>query len=483
MHSARWAKVDYPRLLFVFILFYPLVFFPGAIFYKPILMMPIVIDDASEQYLYLPKLLFLLVFGVLGILEIRRKRLGYAFVYLLLAHLGLAFASATNARDDWAFNLLGGQLRFDGLLYQIGLTMIGIFTFISLLENPKRLSAVTGALVIGGFIQSLIVLLQRFNLDPITPLRQYTDFNLPLGTIGHPGMVAALLLPALCVALWNSLQNNRQIGWLVGLVGISIGLGITGNSASFYALLAVLIGLNLQHRQKRLLLLSVAVLICILIPRSVLPNPQGFQQDYRDTTTLGERFILWKIALRSISETRFQPLIGGGIDALKLSQLRNPPLTELTQVLAIENSWPKDAKVKSIHIEEFPGGKLRDRWMVFEFSTFGGQENVRKEYRFGLDKAHNFLLDRWLAFGLLNALIWLVLYSYPIIQGIRSRDIALNFVGWTLLALFVYYSAWFPVMQVEPIHLALVATAWMMVTLSKTVSSQTNTAQKSSMFT
>ncbi|MCX7602094.1 MAG: hypothetical protein N2Z75_09170, partial [Meiothermus sp.] len=463
----RWpteGKPKYPWLLFFFVLVYPLLFFPGTLLGRPAVITPLDNIMASELFLYLPKLLFLLVVSILGLLEVRKEISKSAFLFLLIAHLIFVVLSTLNARDEIAYDLLGPSQRFDGILYHLGLFAIGVFSYLSLKSTPYQFRPITIALVLSCCVQSLIVILQRLNLDPITPLRLWQDYNLPLGTLGHPGMVAALLLPGILVALWQGLEENQhrlKIFWVCAALFSAGGLGITGNSAAFYGLVATLVAMNLLKRNLNLLLLSSLLVLGVLIPKTVLPDPKSFEknsQPYHDTTTLETRFVIWQIALRAIQETPLQPFLGGGTDGLKLAQLRNPPLDLLAKLYTLEFSWPKDAQVTNVYIREFPGEnpKIRDRWIAFEFGQFNGQKNITKELGFALDKAHNYLLDRWLAFGLFSVFIWLILYLYPVYLSLRQG----HWLGWVFTALMIYYLTWFPVMQVEPIDLILLAAAW-----------------------
>lgn len=78
-----------------------------------------------------------------------------------------------------------------------------------------------------------------------------------------------------------------------------------------------------------------------------------------------------------------------------------------------EMRW-KVLKVKQAYIAEYPNGTLRDRWLVVEFERFNGGPGLQREYAFALDRAHNLFLDRWAAFGLIDAVLWLLLYLHPI---------------------------------------------------------------------
>lgn len=455
MHLSK--KSAYPWLLFIFVLVYPLLFFPGTLFGRPPIITPLDNIMASEQFLYLPKLLFLLGVGVLGLLEVRRLIAPSTFLLLISLHLVLAVLSTLNARDSLAFNLLGPSQRFDGILYQAGLFAVGAFAYITLKSAPQHLRSLVIALVLGCSIQSVVLLSQGLGMDPVTPLRLWETPNMPLGTLGHPGMAAAYLLPGLLLALWYSLmaEERRYRHWWFGAaLLIATGLGITSNASAFYALIATLVLANILKRSWRLLLLSCLLLLAVLIPRTFSKETQS----YTGTATFQTRLIIWQIALRAISETPFQPILGGGPDALRLAQLRNPPLDLLIKEYALEFGWPEDAVVKRAYIKEADSANkgLRDHWLAIEFEQFGGSKNVTKEYSFAIDRAHNYILDRWLAYGLISVGIWLVLFLRPIYQSFYLQ----NCFGWAFIALMIYYLAWFPVMQVEPIHLVLLAAAW-----------------------
>ncbi|GIW34683.1 MAG: hypothetical protein KatS3mg072_2016 [Meiothermus sp.] len=276
-------------------------------------------------------------------------------------------------------------------------------------------------------------------------------------------MVAALLLPGTLVALWLAIEEKQpryRLLWISAALLSAYGLGITSNSAAFYSLVVTLIAMNFVNRNWLLIFLSCLLVAAVLIPRAVLTSPRNFEnsQSYLDTSTLETRFVIWEIALKAIRETPLQPMLGGGPDALKLAQLRNPPFDLLAKQYALEFHWPKDATVKDVHIKKFPEEniKIRDQWIAFEFELFDGQKNVTKEHGFAIDRAHNYVLDRWLAFGLISVFVWLILWLYPVYLTLRQG----HRLGWVLFALMIYYFAWFPVMQVEPIHLILLAAAW-----------------------
>lgn len=449
----------FPWLLFVFVLFYPLVFFPGTLPGEPPVVAPFADVMAREQGLFVPKLLFLLTVGMLGFLEVRKQITRSVFLLLMLTSLALVVLSTFNARDELTFSLLGPAWRLDGLLYYLGLFLVGVFAYTSLRNAPQHFVPVAAALVIGSCIQTLIILLQTLGLDQMTPLRLLQDFHKAPGTLGNPGMVAGFLLPAVLVALWLGLQERHRpyrFLWLAGALVSAAGLGITANSAAFYALIATLAGMNLLKRSWGLLFFSLLVLVAVLAPRAVITDPREVIQDYRDTATLETRLAIWQIALTAIDQTPHQPFLGGGPDAMRLAQLRNPPVDLLAEFYALEFGWPPDAKIQEARVKRFSENRIRDQWIVFNFERFGGQQDITKEFGFVLDRAHNFVLDRWLAFGLISVVVWLILYLYPIYLSLRRGQ----WLGWVSVALMIYYLAWFPVMQVEPIRLVLLAAAW-----------------------
>lgn len=450
-----------------FLFIYPLILFPGALFYSPLVLTTGTLQEANEKYIFLPKLFLLLILGLLSLLEMPRHWLRHPFLYISLALIGLATISTLNSGDSTTFWLLGPKNRFDGILYQIGLLLSGVYILLVIRRQPHHWKLLITAITLGAIVQSIVVLIQRLGYDPIGPLIQWRTFSSPIGTIGHPGMVSGFLLPVLLVSIWMSLysqQAKEQRLWLISTLILAIGLGVVQNRSALYALIVVLAWVCISQRSLKSLILSgLALVIVIGTPTAITSIPllsaKKYQKSYLENTTLHTRLELWQMGLWSATQIRGEPVIGGGPDGFYLSLLRNPPLEQLIKFYRIEYSWPDNTQISKAEIVNDADTTVRGRWIRVHFARYGSKTNTFYDYPIP-DKAHSYFIDRFLAYGGISLLLWIILYLYPIFQGVRSNRTIISGISWGLGALGIYYLTWFPVMQVEPIHLALVAIAW-----------------------
>lgn len=244
---------------------------------------------------------------------------------------------------------------------------------------------------------------------------------------------------------------------LLGVFLSALALGATTNRAALIALVVGLVGLTLAYRTWSILFLSTFAIASVLCVQFIVPNRLDFTREYTATNTLESRFQIWALAYQSLSKIPGAPWIGGGPDAFRLSLLRDPPVADFLDLTKVELAWPQDARVGKVTVVLPPGEQLRSKYLQVEFEQFEGQTSIKQNYPITLDKAHNLLLDRLLAFGALSMVSWLFLYLYPIWKSRRNRRLAWI---WVLVALMVYYLAWFPVIGIEPLHLLIVAIAW-----------------------
>jgi O-antigen ligase len=483
-----------PALLVLLILIYPLVFVPGALFSSP----PPVINDAvrtqmGEQFLFLPKLVVLGLFAVLALLESRKHSWRSVWVGLLAAHLVLVGISGLNARDDIAFTLLGGSQRLDGLIYQATLVIIGVFAYQTLQRHPGWLPRVLFALVGAAVLQSILAVVQYVGIDPIGVAVLWFKFERPVGTIGHPGMVAGLLLPATVIATWFVLEaRDARSRWVWGLALLSlvIGLSVVSNRSALIALAVGLVMLVVYRRSLISAVLVVAVSVLALSGRQIIPNAGVLPSNLASTQTLGTREVIWNMALQAIVQTLGQPFIGGGPDAFHLWMLRSASLQNLTELIKREMAWPANAKPDKVERVQL-GQSVRTTGVSLHFDKFGERKDFNLVVPIEVDRAHNLILDRTVAYGGLSALIWLGLYLLPVLAGLRDLFARRESQGeaeaaqeghgvhavfaCAILGLIVYYITWFPVMQLEPLHLILLAGAWVTVLQPQVVPLQVRT--------
>ncbi|MCL6567603.1 MAG: hypothetical protein K6T35_01645 [Meiothermus silvanus] len=449
-----------PWLLGGFTLFYPLVFIPGTLFW-PVAAFDDPISASKELFLLLPKLLLLALAGTVGLLSIKgwlRQHWREAFPILVLVHLLLVGLSSLNARDEWAFTLLGPARRMDGLIYQVGLALWLLFVYTLLRRHPKIISFAIWGLFLSGIFEALSVILSYFRLDPFPRFIYFLEPQAhPFeGTIGNYGMLAGFLLIATVAGLWLGRERGRWV--LLGLVPLGMALGIGSNRSTLLGVLLTLIAINLALRSKRVFLVSILLVISALVARE-LPAPLKDWRDIGSFSTGQSRIYIWKLTLTKLREIPLAPWLGGGPDALRLAQMRNPPLNNpnLVRIYQLELGW-RDLPTR-IEIYQEPGRPVRSRWLLFHFAEYKGEKNASVLAPFGVDRAHNMLLDRLVSYGLFDALLWAALYLTPLAL-FRRRTPEAALLSSIALGLWGYYLFWFPVLQVEPLHLVLIAAAW-----------------------
>jgi O-antigen ligase len=450
------------RSLFIFALVYPLVLFPGAPF-MPLAQWQNSGYDSAELFQLLPKICFLFLAGLMGFMISRPIAWRDPLIWLLGGHLGLVILGSGLSGDDFTFSFLGPPRRMDGIFYHLGLVLLGIFVYSTIKRDPQKgVRMALSGLFWSGLIQAVIAMLQRLGVDLFSPLVRYFPYNAPVGTIGQPGMLAGLLLCAFLAALvlYHITEGKYRWGIVLGLLVIAAGVGVASNRSALIALVVGAIGLNISQRSIQLFFVSALAMMALLGGKYLLPNIAGFERDYGDTVTFNIRLHIWNIALEELKQNPRLFLTGGGPDGFKLAMLRNPPVDKLLKAYSQELGWPSNAKISKVQILQDPSAPLRTKQIWVTFSEYGRQKNYTVVYDFLLDKAHNFILDRLLAYGLFAVAVWLLLYLYPLWRAIISRNSSLFGFSWILAGLFVYYLAWFPVVQVEPLHILTIAAAW-----------------------
>jgi len=450
------------RSLFIFALVYPLVLFPGAPF-MPLARWQNSGYDSSELFQLLPKICFLFLAGLLGFMISRPVAWRDPLIWLLGGHLGLVILGSGVSGDDFTFSFLGPPRRMDGIFYHLGLVLFGIFVYLTIKRDPQKgVHMALSGLFWSGLIQAVIAVLQRLGVDLFSPLVRYFPYNAPVGTIGQPGMLAGLLLCAFLAALvlYHIAEGKYRWGIILGLLVIAAAVGVGTNRSALIALVVGAIGLNVSQRSIQLFFVSALAMIALFGSKYLLPNIAGFERDYGDTVTFNIRLHIWGIALEELKRNPRLFLTGGGPDAFKLAMLRTPPVDKLLEAYRQELKWPSNAKISKVQVLQDPSATIRTKQIWVTFTEYGKQKNYTIAYDFLLDKAHNLVLDRLLAYGLFSVIIWLLLYLYPLWQGTTNSNSRSYGFTWILVGLFVYYLAWFPVVQVEPLHVLIIATAW-----------------------
>lgn len=412
-----------------------------------------------------PKVVLLLLFAVIGVVWLRHAFSFEAFSVLVLVYAAEVLLSAWLSGDDLQYILLGGNGRMDGLLYSLSLVVFMLVGYFLARSAPGRtLVYFYLAASITGLLEVVILVAQRLGHDfmgPITRGEAYTDII--TGTIGNPGMLGGLLLPIamLSVGVASSEQFSKQMRYWAATTALvaAAGISLTANKSSFYGLIIVLVVFLYFHRKAISMALAVAVVAIMFVAPQAVPNKTTYDHPLIPTASFATRPALWKLSLKAIKATPGQPFLGGGPDGLRLAILKKELIEEMLEVYRISEKWPEDRKITSIRPVFSAEDPIRSRAYAVTFSD----NKLGSLYRANLDKAHNLFLDRALTSGVLSAVIWMILYLFPVFKLFKRGDALSAAIACSLAALFLYYLFWFPVPQVEPVHVGLLAIAWALV--------------------
>ena len=416
-----------------------------------------------------PKVVLLLLFAVIGLLWLRKVFFINAFSAMLLIYMAALLFSALLSGDDLQYILLGGDGRMDGVLYSFSLIIFMLVGFFLATLFPKHIfNYFYLAISISAILEVFILIAQRLGHDFMGILtRGYAYKNIFVGTIGNPGMLAGLLLPIamLSVGVASSQQYSKRFRYWAVTAAIltAAGISLSANKSSFYGLLFVLMIFLYFHRSTFSVTLSGAVVAAMFIAPLVVPNITSYDHPLIPTANIATRPAIWKLSLKAIKSTPGQPLLGAGPDALRLTILKKEFIKDMLNIYRFSEKWPKERQITSIEPIYTAEDPIRSRAYVVIFSD----NSAGSLYRVYIDKAHNLFLDRALTSGLLSAIIWVVLYLFPVFQLLKNNNALSTAIACALIAIFLYYLFWFPVPQVEPVHVSLLAIAWAFVLTKK----------------
>ncbi len=430
----------------------------------------------AEVAFKLSRVMFLGATGILAALALRGGRATVArsaFGFMLGGHLAFVLLSqfAVHDPDGWTYVLLGTLNRPDGVMYQIFLAIFAWALYRTIATRREHRIFVRDVLIVICIVlalQSILVLLERFgHFEVVKSLWVYAYFPVASGTIGNSGMEAGLLLPGIGILLSLVTASRHRWSWLWAvpvLVLYAVAVSATANKSAVYAAIALAVVAVAMVRTWRSGLVALVVVACLALGSPLLPNRTATQASLDDLGSLQGRLIIWRTALDAIRHIPGEPLLGWGPDGFRIAQLRGvvSPRDLIPFHIRRTKSWSPSDRVESFKIVHKPGQPLRSAAIVYYVDT-GGKQPVAFPYPVVVDRAHNYLLDRTLSYGGVDALIWIVLFLLPVVIGFTSKDWAFRGVAWGLASLVVYYQAWFPVLETEVFHVALIVIGWYFV--------------------
>ncbi len=443
-------------LTYVFMFF--LVLYPNLFVRLPLLV---------DSWL-LPRIIFLVLPLVCAILCIKHLQLNRFFIFFLVANFILSIVTLLNPTEDsLIYNLYGENGRADGVIYQIQLLFFIIFA-IFVLKNRVDFLSIFIVLSFSGFIQSVLTIIQYIQIEiPLFKAFLPYDFASVVGFMGHSGYVGGFFIPIIIANIYSltkiNFQKNQYLYYLLvfTLLINSLGLSVTQNRSSVLsALFLTLVYLILNIKNLRISILTIISAALIFWGSSIVPVGAKIpDKELGNFNTFETRLLIWNIGIQLLPQSWGFPFIGGGVGEFKrLISDKLPPKT-LFYFYEKELGWKPFDQIKTLKVLSDKTTGKRDKFFFVLW-----KDNKVNLQNITLDKTHNFYLDKIYSIGVFGACIWAIFYLFPIYCFLRlqrfQRTLELSSIMICLLGIQIYYLLWFPMPQVEPIHVVIALMAW-----------------------
>jgi hypothetical protein len=369
--------------------------------------------------------------------------LGMAFLLLSALRLLLQGVPAKEV-------LLGSPYRSSGhgvhLLFFLAAT--AFWNFVR--AKKERAIAFFHLLPFAGAAEGAIVIVQALGWEPLHLLGiSPRPPSFPVGTVGHPGMVAPLLFLALAALLGTWKGRGAEKFFLLPLLSLS--LGLTLNRASLIAFTFAVSLFWFRTRTRVALLALLLVWVGALGYQSIpvlghqpLPRPN---KELASSVTWQTRVQLWEMATQLALCAPWELLWGyGDWGGARAADRCGIPFAPFLRFLSLERGLPPPEDLREAIPHEtnfgFRGHVLLYKGERGEVREVTGPEEI--------DRFHNAFLDVAFVFGVPFALVWTALLFGPILllKGERAGEVREGARA-GLLALFLYSLTWFPVVATE----------------------------------
>jgi O-antigen ligase len=365
-------------------------------------------------------------------------------VFLFLSALRLLFQGAPLKEV-----LLGNPYRSSGHGVHFLFFLAGTIFWNFVRENQGRAIAFFYLLPFAGAVEGAIVIAQALGWEPLHLLAISPQSSFPVGTIGHPGMVAPFLFLTLMALLGT--WKGRGVEKFPLLLSLSLSLGLALNRASLIAFTftALLFWFRIRTRiaPLALLLVWIGALGYQSIPALGYKFLLKPDKELASSVTWQTRVHLWEAAVQLALRAPWELLWGyGDWGGARAADRYGIPLTPFLRFLSLERRFPPPEDLKDV-IPQKTGLGFHVYILLYE-GEWGKVRRVAGPEE--MDRFHNAFLDMAFAFGIPFALVWAVLLFGPIILLKRERTGEVGEAArMGLLALFLYFLAWFPVVATE----------------------------------
>ena len=368
-----------------------------AIFSIPLWMTVNILPTTLKFYVFGIIVMLMLIFWIVRIIEIKKFEFKFNFLTTLIFLLLLSVIISTifSLAPDLSF---WGSERRQGLM---SFVLYALFFVIvaSSLKKKEQVEHIITALIAVGFINSLMAILQYYNMNIFATSSEMIMDNgryRAYGATGNPLFLAGWFVMAIPLTAYRIYDFLKRKGWsdYLSYIYISIlileiiGLMFTFTRGAILAFVfSVFLGIiffGIIRKMKWLwisgiiiFILTIAFVVLLNIPSNPLKIPKNnvitmrFSNLWVKDSSFYSRTLIWKMLIKPIREHFW---VGVGSDAFG-------PL-----------SYSKEYFDKEL--------------MKLEMSTFQKR----------LDRAHNIILDSMLATGIIGTIIMLGIFLYVLFK-------------------------------------------------------------------
>jgi len=367
---------------------------------------------------------------------------------------------ATVTPLDAAF--LGSTQRADGALLMLVSLLLAATLAMMVHGNPclrwiAIFSFATAASIAGTF--------GIFESNGTSPFAwfggQFTGRIEPRGTIGNAAFLGVTTAMASTILVSLALsprirRNPRQVLLLaLWAIFLAFATASTGGRAAYLALLATLLGmailtaLRAGGARARLITAGAALLLIVSLVAGTALTDIGRQsvRELRDAlqgtdNSWNSRLVTFTLGAEAIAQQPLRPY-GPAAFGIVVWDLAN------------------EAQTRQLYSELVPWSVLDQverRGTLIRYPDPRTGEFIVERAMY--DKAHNYLLDLTLSFGLLATLALVTFVLLVIASAIRSTSPVAHALAATTLIYAIHAQAWFPAVATEPAVFALLGVAW-----------------------
>lgn len=461
--ASRTRSIGADRSIFVgFLVLFPLLIYPQFLVEMVWEHRGIYFSNGELVY-YVPRLVAMLL---LALLTRRSWTMKGWFPKILVGNaVWISFVTVLHPDADGLWYTLGGNIgRLDGLLYQFLLVGVGMTAYGLVLgaDNTAWRLRFRSTMAFTGLIPAVLVLLQGAGADPVGWFVWGKPLPFASATLGHPGFAACVLLISTLVALVIAADLRRNLSWWITVLALEAGaLGVTGNRTALIALAGGSVTvLLLKTTRLRLVLVTLALVLAAsgsLAPKWIGASTTNGEQHLVNTNTLDTRLQLWQIAGHALTKSAETLVTGFGSGGLLYAAIEQLPAAALVPFWRLERGWGASTVERFAYSSNGP--QYRDVLATAVLKSPAGEVRTDEFYP-SVDKAHDYFLDRSLGYGVVDALLWAILFLAPILRAFRrGATDSLGLVP-VAAALIVYGITWFGAVQTEPLQLIVLAAMW-----------------------